>query len=249
LQKNSLFENKFEFIIHIDVTEITNKLIENFHNGTYGIICIENASENTVEQFGKLLDQDMYGRKKVTIGLEDEKGEKLSHDTNMLWHQDRAYSKDVHPFVGLYCICADIGSSPTYYLDMQGVYRDSSVELKKNASNTQCINSITKYMTQEQYPYQFKNKVQERAWRMKNRSKHDLVWYDKYGPFYFFSEAYTESDLEPLFKKEIYKEKYMYSHYWKPKQLLVYNNYKILHKRDETPVHVDRRHLRFAFEY
>ena len=49
----------------------------------------------------------MYGFKKVTIGIEDEKGEKLTMQTHMLWHQDRAYSKDIHPYVGLYCIRAD----------------------------------------------------------------------------------------------------------------------------------------------
>jgi len=239
---------EYKFLINVNTDWINEELIDKFHRGAYGIICVDNATEDTIDQFGNLLDQDMYGRKKVTIGIEDEKGEKLNHATDMLWHQDRAYSKNIHPFVGLYCIRADEGSSPTHYLDMQGVYKDSSNTLKEATKDVECVNSITKYMSQEEYPYQFKNEVQKRAWRMKNRAKHNLVWEDEYGPFYFYSEAYTETDLEPQLKEEIYKEKHMYSHYWKPNQLLVYNNHKVLHKRDSTPDTVIRQHIRYALD-
>ena len=239
---------KYKFLHNIKVADITPTLVDDFQNGAYGIICVEDADEQTINNFGKLLDQDMYGRKKVTIGIEDEKGEKLNHATDMLWHQDRAYSDAMHPFVGLYCISADQGSSQTHYLDMQGVYKDSSNSLKEQAKDVKCVNSITKYMSQEEYPYKFKSKLQERAWRRFNRATHDLVWEDDYGPFYFYSEAYTETELEEQFQEEIYKEKHMYSHTWSPKQLLVYNNHKVLHKRDATPEKVVRQHIRYALD-
>lgn len=240
--------DEYKFLINVNKDWITRENINDFHKGAYGIICVSNADEDTIESFGTLIDQDMYGRKKVTIGIEDEQGEKLNHADDMLWHQDRAYAKEVHPFVGLYCIRADNGSSPTHYLDMQSVYNDSSKELKEATKDLECVNSITKYMAQENYPYKFKSKVQERAWRMKNRAKHKLVWNDDYGPFYFYSEAYTETDLEPQLKEEIYKEKHMYTHYWTPNQLVVYNNHKVLHKRDSTPDTVVRQHIRYALE-
>ena len=240
--------DEYKFLINVNKDWITQENINDFHRGAYGIICVSDADEDTIESFGALIDQDMYGRKKVTIGIEDEQGEKLNHADDMLWHQDRAYAKEVHPFVGLYCIRADDGSSPTHYLDMQSVYSDSSKELKEATKDLECVNSITKYMAQENYPYKFKSKVQERAWRMKNRAKHKLVWNDDYGPFYFYSEAYTETDLEPQLKEEIYKEKHMYTHYWTPNQLVVYNNHKVLHKRDSTPDIVVRQHIRYALE-
>lgn len=239
---------KRHFIKNIDAKDVNNEIVNDLHSGAVSLYVINNATEKTIELFGTLLDQDMYGRKSVTIGYDDNHGMRLNHATDMLWHQDRAYSKDIHPFVGLYCVRADEGSSPTHYLDMQNVYKDSSDELKEATKDIECVNSITKYMSQEEYPYQFKNEVQKRAWRMKNRATHPLVWEDSYGPFYFYSEAYTETDLEPQLKQEIYKQEHMYSHYWKQHQLLVYNNYKTLHKRDTTEEKVVRQHVRFALD-
>ena len=64
--------------------------------------------------------------------------------------------------------------SPTHYLDMQGVYKDSSEELKEATKDVECANSITKHMSPRRISLtQFKNEVQKRAWRMKNRAKHN----------------------------------------------------------------------------
>lgn len=234
-----------QFIKHIDASEITDQTVADLYSGAVSLYVIDNADENTVDRFGDLLDQDMYGRKRVTIGIEDEKGEKLNHSTDMLWHQDRAYSKSCHPYVGLYCIRADEGSSATWFADMQQAYESSSEDLKQRAANTNCLNTITKYMSQEQYPYEFKSPVQERAWRMKNRAEHPLVWEDSTGKYYFYSEAYTETDMEPELQAAMQATDH-YKHMWKPRQLLVYNNYKTVHKRDATPESVVRQHIRYA---
>lgn len=238
----------YNFLIQIDSSEINENIIQDFQAGRYGIIHVLNANENTVEKFGNLVEQDVYGKTAVTIGVEDERGEKLSHSNDMLWHQDRAYSKDVHPFVGLYCIRADDGSSPTHYLDMHAAYANSSNELKQRAEGIECKNTVSKYYKQSEHPYKFATKVQERAYRMKNSAVHPLVWEDKFSKFYFYSEAYTETDLEEQLKEEIYKKEYMYSHYWKQNELLVYNNFKVLHKRDTTEEKVVRQHIRFALD-
>ena len=239
---------KYKFKHEVSAEWVTPELINDLHEGAYGILCVSGAGRNTIKEFGKLLKQDMYGREEVTIGIEDEEGEKLNHADDMLWHHDRAYSKDIHPLVGLYCIRADEGSSPTHYLDMQGAYRTSPDSLKEAATGVRCLNSITKYMTQKEYPYTFKSDLQERAWRRKNRATHDLVWEDDYGPFYFYSEAYTETNLEEQLNKAVYKQEHMYTHYWKPGELLIYNNYKVLHKRDATPNNVIRQHVRYALD-
>ena len=231
----------------ISSSEINQSVIDDFYSGAVSMYIVTDSDKETVHRFGKLLDQDMYGRKIVTIGIEDAQGEKLDHSRDMLWHQDRAYSKTVHPFVGLYCIRADEGSSPTHFIDMQTVYDNSSEQLKEKSENLKCLNTITKYMSQEKYPYKFKTPVQERAWRMKNRAEHPLVWQDSTGKFYFFSEAYTETDLEEEFKQEISKTE-SYVHEWKPNELLVYNNHKVIHKRDSTPNTVIRQHIRYAID-
>ena len=108
-----------QFIKKINVKDINEDVINDLHSGVVSLYVIDDANEDTVELFGNLLDQDMYGRKRVTIGHDDEHGKRLNHAHDMLWHQDRAYSKDCHPYVGLYCIRADKGSSPTWFADMQ----------------------------------------------------------------------------------------------------------------------------------
>ena len=237
--------NQRKFIKHIDAKDINKEIIDDLYSGMVSLYIIENANDKTVELFGNLLDQDMYGRKRVTIGHDDEHGERLNHAHDMLWHQDRAYSKSCHPFVGLYCVRADKGSSSTWFADMQEAYEKSSQDLKDKAENVKCMNTITKYMKQEEYPYEFKSPVHERAWRQKNRAEHPLVWQDQAGKFYFFSEAYTETDLESELQSAMLETE-LYKHDWKPNQLLVYNNYKTVHKRDATPDSVVRQHIRYA---
>ena len=236
---------KRQFVKKINVKDINDGVINDLHNGVVSLYVIDDANDTTIELFGNLLDQDMYGRKRVTIGHDDEHGKRLNHAHDMLWHQDRAYSKDCHPYVGLYCIRADKGSSPTWFADMQDAYDKSSNELKDKANNLKCMNTITKYMSKEEYPYEFDSPVHERAWRMKNRAEHPLVKQDDTGKYYFFSEAYTETNLEEELQTAMQNTKF-YKHDWKPNQLLVYNNFKTVHKRDSTPSDVVRQHIRYA---
>ena len=234
-----------QFIKKIDASDIDQDIINDLHSGNVSLYVVDNADENTVELFGNLLDQDMYGRKRVTIGHDDENGKRLNHAHDMLWHQDRAYSKSCHPFVGLFCIRCDQGSSPTWFADMQLAYENSPDTLKEKADGVKCMNTITKYMSKEEYPFKFDSPVHERAWRMKNRAEHALVQQDDTGKYYFFSEAYTETDLE-LQLQAAMEATQIYKHTWQPKQLLVYNNFKTVHKRDSTPDNVIRQHIRYA---
>ena len=71
--------------------------------------------------------------------------------------------------------------------------------------------------------YKFKSKVQERAWRMKNRAKHKLVWNDDYGP-YFYSEVYTETDFGIPIKRRTTKKNICIPVIGQFNQLVVYNN-------------------------
>ena len=251
--------NKRQFLRNIDASDITNKIVEDLYSGVVSIYVIDNANENTIEQFGVLQDQDKYGRQRITIGFKDEAGHGVDHDTDITWHSDRAYSKDCHPYVGLYCIRVDEGSSATWFADMQEVYDISSDELKSKAQDMVCWNTISKYMVPRT---SFKSRLggshaatgaHKRVWRQKSRSqikehahtKHPLVWKDNTGKYYFYSEAYTKTELEPQLQDAMRHTQY-YKHSWKPNQLLVYNNYKTSHRRDFTPKNVARQHIRYA---
>ena len=61
--------DEYKFLINVNKDWITQENINDFHRGAYGIICVSDADEDTIESFGALIDQDMYGRKKVTIGI------------------------------------------------------------------------------------------------------------------------------------------------------------------------------------
>jgi len=236
----------YEFIKEINT--VTADIVNKLYEGDIGILLIRNCDSSIVEEFGELLPQDLYNNKVIPVGIKDKEQDHVWHTTEMLWHQDRAYNKLVHPFVGLYCVVAESGSSPTHFLDMQRAYAESSDGLKKDCENVVCVNEVAKYFKQAEYPHTFRNKTWERAYRMKARAEHSLVQSDKYGNYYFYSPAYTLTDFEDRLKEECIKSEYIVTHWWQPQDLLVYNNLKILHKREETPEHVDRRHLRFAID-
>lgn len=230
----------------LEVEEVTDEIISQLYDGDIGILLIRDCDSDLVSKFGELLPQDLYSSTVVPIGTKDKNKDHVWSTTEMLWHQDRAYSSSVHPFVGLYCIAADDGSSPTYFLDMQKAYSLSSNELKEKAEGEICSNEVSKYFRQIEYPHDFRTPAHERAYRMKAKAKHPLVQSDKYGKYYFYSPAYTITDLEHELIKECIKDEYIHIHNWSPRDLLVYNNQKTLHKRDNTSADIDRRHLRFA---
>jgi alpha-ketoglutarate-dependent taurine dioxygenase len=234
----------YKFFEEINI--ITDEVIEQLYEGDIGILLLRNVDENVVERFGELLPQDLYSNKVVPVGSKDKGKDHVWSTTEMLWHQDRAYNTNVHPFVGLYCIAADPGSSPTYFLDMQKAYTNSSDDLKEKTEDVLCVNEVAKYFKQKEYPHNFRTPAWERAYRMKARAEHPLVQSDKHGKYYFYSPAYTITEYEEQLKEECIKDEYTFVHYWRPRDLLVYNNLKTLHKRDDTDSSVDRRHLRFA---
>ena len=215
-------------------------MIEDLYSGKTNIIHIPDAHEDTVKMFGVLQEQDVHKQKIVKIGDEN-----FSHTNDLLWHQDRGYHKDIPHFSALLCLEADEGSSPTYFLNMQELYNKSPDSLKQKAEGVVCMNSVTKYYNQSSHPYEFKSKAEERLYRIKNRAEHPLVMEDDCGKFYFYSPAYTETELEDEFLKLI-EEQEPIVHRWKKNDFVLINNFKILHRRDSTPSHVNRKHLRYS---
>ena len=70
----------------------------------YSLYIVENANDKTVELFGNLIDpRYVRSRKRVTIGHDDEHGERLNHAHDMLWHFKIEHTVK-GPSVGLYCV-------------------------------------------------------------------------------------------------------------------------------------------------
>ena len=40
---------EYKFLINVNTDWITEELIDKFHRGAYGIICVDNATETTID--------------------------------------------------------------------------------------------------------------------------------------------------------------------------------------------------------
>lgn len=239
--------NEYVYVKTIDYTDDVKDECAKVKNGWTGLLIIKDALPEVEEITGlTALSQDLYGSKVIPIGGDDNKDSgHIWHETEMLWHNDRAYSKDVHPVVGLYCVSAPKGSASTRFCDMQTAYQDATQSLKDKSRIT-CVNDVDKYFQQIQYPHTFKEERNERIYRKRSKAKHDLTMTDNSGSWFFFSPAYTHVDHQDELVKHCLQDKYIYEHVWSNNDLLIYNNLKLIHARGKTPSKVKRRHLRYA---
>jgi len=237
----------YTFVKRIDATDVTKELITEFRNKRIGVLVIENSDRATVKHFGDLVDQDPRGLTEALIANRpNELGEIFSSHPDMLWHHDGGYEPVVYPYVGLYCESAPTGSSPTYFLDMVAAYANSSEELKEDAAKQNCLNKAAKYFEHAEHPYEFTDQKKKRAFMMVKKAMHSLVQNDG-DQYFFYSPAYTITELEPRLEKECLRKEYVYKHEWTPGDLILMNNLKVLHRRDETDPTINRVHYRYAF--
>ena len=231
-----------------EVYEIKKEYIDELYNGDVQILIIRNSNKEDVKKFGELENQDLYHKKEVPIGTDGNDEDYVWQEEDMLWHNDRAYLQDVHPFCGLYCITADEGSSPTYFCNSIESWKNLDSNLKNKIKEEGEVNfSVRNYFDRTNYPHDFRTPVYRRAFLMKSKAKHSMYRNDKFGEYIFFSPGYTSSENLEEIEKNIYKDEFIYTHNWKPNDLIVWNNFTTSHKRDHTPSHVDRRLLRYAF--
>ena len=232
-----------EFIRNVNVlmTEDLNDLFQ----GNISVLMIDHADEGTLKNVVVLEEQDLYGEKIVKVGTANPEEMHVCMEPNMLWHNDRIYSKDMHPFVGLYCVSFGEGSSPTYFCDLKKSYQNLSQELKETIEDYKCTFAVKTY--QGEYPHQYKTPVYERAFNMKAKATHNIVRRDKFGEYLFFSPSYATPPFVDELVKQAFPEEDQFVHYWKPGQLIIWNNFTVTHKRDSTPYGVDRRLIRYAF--
>ena len=118
----------YSFVKSFDT--ITDQVVKLLFDNSIGVVIINNAKKEDINQFGNIVPQDIfYGLSEIPIGTLDKTKQHVYSTTEMLWHSDGSYSKDVHPIVGLFCISASEGSSPTYFCDMQSAYSNANLSL------------------------------------------------------------------------------------------------------------------------
>jgi len=243
---------------YIFVKEISNPNkndVKDLRSGKITILIINDANKETINLFGELATQNQHGigrdfgikgEKFFRVGSDNKKAPHVHLNENMPWHHDRGYT-DPFPFVGLLCLEFEKGSPPTQFADMRKAYNDSSNELKEKTKNLVCVNSFKKYKRKGyNYPVPFLSKAWERVYSLKAWKKHPLVMEDDYGKWFYFSESATECEFEDEMISACFNSSNIYNHYYKPNQLLVYNNLTTCHRRDSCSDNLRRRHIRYA---
>ena len=210
--------------------------------GTTDILICSDIDKDKIKEFGELLKQDLSNSKEVGIG-NDDIGYNLQK-IDMAWHSDSSHLKNTHWFAALYGVEIEDGSSPTYFCNMKSVWRDLPEHIKTKVKNEGEVEfSVRNYYKKGTWPFfDFASEKQEKTYLRFAKTKKSMYRNDKFGEYLFYSPYYTNID----YLKEVFQEKYVYKHYWSNRDLVIWNNMTLSHRRDETPQQIKRRLVRYA---
>lgn len=176
-----------------------------------------------IKDFGTPVPQDFYGalvievsEKERTVGIKDD----------IPWHHDKGYLKDVHEHVALYCVEAE-NAGAIQFCDMEAAFQDAPPELKVQE---RALNTVSKYMKAHNHAFDFKSDLEKRFYRMRSKSYHNIVQ----DGYFYFSEAYTVTDREQELAEHCFQDKYIFTHEYTAGDLLLYDNKRLVHRRDGT---------------
>lgn len=236
-------------VIKIEDDEISSDLVNKLYSGEVHYILIKNASEKDITKFGELEKQDLYNEKRVPVGSDTPDTEDhVWHTYEMMWHSDRAYMHDVHPFVGLYCVDAEKGSSPTCFADNFKAWSNLPEDLKKKVYEEDPVEfSIRTYFERTVYPHTFRTPAYERYFKIRSKAHHKIYRNDEWGEYLFYSSGYAKTKYYKELNEHAFVEENCWEHNWEPGDLLVWNNLVISHSRKPTAENIRRRLIRYAF--
>ena len=222
--------------------------IEDLYNGKVDILVYKNAKEDLIEELGQLEKQDLHGTFKVPVGANNEERVALRQEDHLMWHNDRMYLKDVHPFVGLYCREAEEGSSGTMFCDMKKAWASLPQDLQEKVKAEGDVEfSLRNYFDRARYPYDLEKSSHARLLRLKSKCMNNIYRNDKFGEYAFFSPVYTSSEYLEELTSLLFKPEFCWTHNWEAGDLVLWNNLTLSHRRDGTPRSVRRNLVRYAF--
>ena len=226
-------------------TTLNDNTINDLSNGKIDLCILSDVDKDTIKQFGELLEQDLTGMKEITVGNDDIKFN--LQKIEMGWHSDGSHLNITPKFGGLYGVEIGEGSSPTYFCNMKSVWKNLSVSLKEKIKNESKVTfSVQNYYDKAVWPFlNFDSEKQEQTYLRFAKAKKSLYHNDEFGEYLFYSPFY--SPVEYL-DNNIFQEKYIHTHHWKNRDLVVWNNYTTSHKRDDTSPDITRRLVRYAID-
>ena len=228
--------------------KVDPETLKKFYSGEIDLLILEDTDTTTIDDFGELEAQDLYGTHAVPIGAHSEQKVALRQEEDQLWHNDRMYFKDIHPYVGLRCNKVDKGASPTYFCDMHAAWDSLPEDLKQNVRDEGEVDfSLANFFKRARYPYDVQKPAELRYLRITRKCKNTICKEDSRGEYAYFSPAYTSSKYYDELNELLFQDKFIYAHEWKDNDLVVWNNKTISHMRKGTPRHIVRNLVRYAF--
>lgn len=220
--------------------------LQDLYDGKIDVYIVKDATEETIKEFGELAKQDVLQTEVVRIGYDGTENSLMTH-SDMQWHNDGFHLSNPTPFAALYCEDVEQGASPTHFCDMKSVWSSLPDAMKDKLKEAEPAEYAAKNWAKRDltWPYEFTDKKAEALYLRFAKTLRSLYRSDKYGEYLCFSPAYTTTDLLEELSK-VFKDEYIYTHCWNPKDLVVWNNFTISHKRDTTPKHIKRRLVRYA---
>ena len=232
----------------VKLKKVDQETKKKFYAGEIDLLILEDTNTITIDDFGELEAQDLYGTLAVPIGAHSEQKVALRQEEDQLWHNDRMYFKDIHPYVGLRCNEVDKGASPTYFCDMHAAWDSLPEDLKQNVRDEGEVDfTLANFFKRARYPYDVQKPAELRYLRMTRKCKNTICKEDGKGEYAYFSPAYTSSKYYNELNQLLFQDKFVYAHEWKDNDLVVWNNKTISHMRKGTPRHIVRNLVRYAF--
>lgn len=215
------------------VRKVSHKIkdidIKDLKSGLVSILVVHNiplSQKSLLEQLnriGNLQRQDISGDfiniisfKKATNG--------------MPWHTDRSYHSHPPQFVALYALSVpeENKGGATLYCDLQKAYQGLSKEMIKKLNHLYLLH-LNKYMLDPKSRRKYARRF------LRGSAVHPLIQSDETGKYLFFNWDYTDDfPLKEKLCRHVYQMAHIYKHQWSPFDLIISNNLKTNHRREEN---------------
>lgn len=219
---------KREFVRQI-FCQAQNKDIQDLKRGFVSVLVVRNIEFSRDSLTELLLKLGAFQEQDVANGAFINAIHGQAANKSIDWHADRAYHPYPPRFLALYSLSAldKKRGGGTCFCDLQKAYRDMPEEMKKKINPLNLL-YFNRYMLYKAC------RPQRGQFRLLS-AIHSLVQSDETGEYLFFNRDYADDfELKSELCRHIYKKAYIYTHYWSRFDLVISNNFKTNHLRQET---------------